>query len=155
MLALAMIIIGIIMLLIEASAPGNFVVVPATVLVIVGFFGLVVPDLFFSWYSPLIALLVLIPATLLTVRFYQKMSPIAPPETVVATSLIGRTGVVTTMVKPGNIRGKVRIEGDDWSATADECIEPGTRVQVVSSEGVHVHVAAVADQGAAGADCTE
>ncbi len=140
LLALFMIVIGVVMLLAEAAVPGNFLVVPATVLLILGFLGLLAPGLLFSWYSPLLAVAILIPMTLLTVKLYQRMAPPAPPETVVATSLIGREGVVVAEVRPNSLKGKVRIEHDDWSATSDTVIPVGTKVVVTSSEGVHVHV---------------
>ncbi len=148
LLSLAMIIIGIIMLLAEAAAPGNFIVVPATVLLILGFIGLAVPSLLFSWYSPLLAVLILIPTTLVTIKLYQRLAPPAPPQTVVASSLIGRTGIVTSRVTPGDLKGKVKIENDVWSATSTGySIEPGTKVVVTSSEGVHVVVSEYAPEG--------
>lgn len=57
-----------------------------------------------------------------------------------AESLIGKEGEVTVEVTSGNIRGKVRIGPDIWSADADETIPVGTKVKVDRSEGVHVHV---------------
>jgi len=135
-----MIIIGILMLAAEAAVPGNFLVVPATVLLVLGFIGLVAPAILFSWFSPILAVLILIPTTLVTIKLYQKMAPIAPPETVVATSLIGKEGIVVTEVNPSNLKGKVKIDHDSWSATASRCIPVGTRVRVVHSEGVHVKV---------------
>jgi len=141
LLSLFMIIAGVIMLLAEAAAPGNFLVVPATVLLLLGFIGLAFPSILFSWYSPLLAVLILIPTTLLTIKLYQRLAPPAPPQTVVASSLIGRTGVVVTKVTPDNLKGKVKIENDIWSASSvGREIPVGTKVIVTSSEGVHVVV---------------
>jgi inner membrane protein len=147
LLPLIMIIIGVLMLLAEAATPGNFLIVPASVLVILGLLGLIAPEVLFSWYSPVLALVILIPMTYVTIKLYQRLAPPAPPQTVVATSLIGRTGVVTSAVSPNTLRGKVQIENDDWSATADKCIPVGRRIKVVSSEGVHVHVDEIAGDG--------
>jgi membrane protein implicated in regulation of membrane protease activity len=58
----------------------------------------------------------------------------------VATSLIGREGIVTTEVRPNSLSGKVRIEHDNWSATSDRVIPIGRKVVVKASEGVHVTV---------------
>lgn len=139
-LGLIFIIIGVIMLLAEAVTPGAFLVVPATVLIVLGAIGLIAPDLLLSIWSPIIAVLIGVPVFMLTVKGYQKLSPPMPPTTTVATSLIGKEGLVVTDVCPNNIRGKVKIENDVWSATSTRPIKAGYRVKVVHSEGVHVKV---------------
>jgi membrane protein implicated in regulation of membrane protease activity len=139
-LGLAFIIIGILMLLAELSAPGAFILVPATVLLVLGFVGMVAPDILISWWSPVIVAVVVIPITYVTMRMYQKLAPPAPPETTVATSLVGMTGVVVADVTPNNLKGKVRIEHDTWSATSNKAISAGKKVVVKMSEGVHVTV---------------
>lgn len=139
-LGLIFIIIGVIMLLAEAVTPGAFLVVPATVLLVLGAIGLIAPSLLLSIWSPLIAIVIGVPVFMLTVKAYQKLSPPMPPTTTVATSLIGMEGVVVTETCPNNIKGKVMIENDVWSATSDRPIPKGYRVKVVHSEGVHVTV---------------
>ncbi|MDD3399164.1 MAG: NfeD family protein [Candidatus Methanomethylophilaceae archaeon] len=139
-IALSFMVLGVILLIVEASSPGAFIVIPGTVLLILGAIGLLYPDIFLSWYAPLIALVIMLPTTVLTIRFYQKLAPPEPPETTVNASLIGREGLVTSTIMPGSIRGKVRISNDTWSATSSEEIEVGAKVRVVSSEGVHVKV---------------
>lgn len=139
-LSLALVIIGVVMFLIEAAAPGNFILVPATVLIILGTLGLLLPDFLLSWWAPIAAAIVLIPTTFLTIRLYQRLAPPGLPETTVATSLIGRHGVVTVEVTPNDLKGKVRIEHESWSAMADCRIPVGTQVVVTASEGVHVVV---------------
>jgi membrane protein implicated in regulation of membrane protease activity len=49
-------------------------------------------------------------------------------------------GVVTSEVGPNDLKGKVRIDHDTWSATSTMRIPVGTKVVVKSSEGVHVFV---------------
>ncbi len=139
-LGLAFVIGGIILLLAEAASPGAFMLVPATVLLILGAIGLIAPGILLSWWSPLITAVIVIPSTILTIKFYQRLAPPAPPETVVATSLVGQTGVVESEVEPNTLKGKVRIANDTWSATSEKPIKPGRRVRVVASEGVHVTV---------------
>jgi len=139
-LALAFIVIGILMLLAEAASPGAFILVPATVLLVLGCAGLVYTDLLLTWYAPVIALVVVVPMTILTIKMYQKLAPPVPPETIVATSLVGMTGVVVTEVRPNSLKGKVRIAHDTWSATSATPIPAGARVVVKASEGVHVTV---------------
>ena len=87
-----------------------------------------------------IALVLAVPITFLTVKGYQRLAQPEPPTTTVAESLVGREGVVTVATEVGNMKGKVRIGSDTWSATSDVPIEAGESVVVESSEGVHVHV---------------
>ena len=146
-MALAFVIIGILMLLAEAASPGSFIIIPATVLLVLGGIGLVYEDFFITWYAPLTAVVVVAPMTVITIWMYQKLAPPAPPETTVATSLIGLKGVVEKDVIPHSMRGKVRIANDTWSATADKAIPAGTRIIVRSSEGVHVVVEELPEGG--------
>ena len=139
-LAIALIIIGAVLLIAEAFSPGAFMVIPGTVLVILGIVGALYPDILLSWWSPVIALVVAVPVTVLTVKGYQRLAEPEPPTTTVASSLVGREGTVTVPTETGTMRGKVRIGSDTWSATSDEPIEAGARVVVESGEGVHVHV---------------
>jgi inner membrane protein len=139
-ISLALIIVGVILLVMEGAFPGTFLIVPGTVLLVLGFVGLLAPDLLLSWWAPLITAIILIPMTLVTIKLYQRLAPPAPPETMVASSLLGKIGEVTSDVQPGNLKGKVRIDHDIWSATSDRVILEGTRVVVRASEGVHVVV---------------
>lgn len=146
-LALAFVIIGILMLLAEAASPGSFVIVPATVLLVLGGIGLVYPDWLLTWYAPVTAVVVLAPMLLITIRMYQKLAPPAPPETTVASSLVGLTGIVEREVLPDNVRGKVRIANDTWSAMSKTPIPAGRKVIVRASEGVHVKVEELPEDG--------
>jgi len=139
-LSLVFIVIGVLMLLLELSQPGSFLLVPATVLLALGGIGLIFPDLLLTVWSPIIAVIILVPTTLLTIKMYQRLAPPSPPETTVATSLIGKEGVVENEVVPGSLRGKVRIANVIWSATSNNPIPAGKKVRVVRSEGVHVTV---------------
>lgn len=139
-MSLVFIVIGVLMLLLELSQPGSFLLVPATVLLALGGIGLVFPELLLTVWSPIIAVIILVPTTLITIKLYQRLAPPAPPETTVATSLIGKEGVVETEVVPGSLRGKVRIANVIWSATSAMPIPQGKSVRVVRSEGVHVTV---------------
>lgn len=65
----------------------------------------------------------------------------APAEDIETASdaLIGATGRVTGAIRPPE-SGRVAVRGSDWSATADEPLEPGTTVRVVSRDGIVIHV---------------
>lgn len=140
LIAIALIIVGAVFLIIEAFSPGAFMVIPGTVLVILGVIGVFMPDIVLTLWSPVIALVVAVPVTILTIKAYQRLGEPVPPSTTVTESLVGKTGTVTTATEVGSMRGKVRIGSDTWSATSDEPIEAGAEVVVLSSEGVHVHV---------------
>jgi membrane protein implicated in regulation of membrane protease activity len=146
-LSIAFIVIGVLMLLAEAAMPGNFLLVPATVLLVLGILSFVFPDILTSVWGPVAAVVVLAPATYLTIKLYQKIAPPAPPQTRVATSLIGTTGVITVEVRPDSLKGKVQIDHESWSATAKCIIPVGKRVLVKSSEGVHVMVEEINEDG--------
>ena len=139
------IVLGTLMLLLELHAPGTFLIVPATVLIVLGVIGILLPGQLFTWWAPIAAVVVLVPTTLLTIKLYQRLSPPSPPVTTVATSLVGMKGIVTTDVYPHTLRGKVEIEHDTWSATSESMIPKGKRIVVVSSEGVHVVVKEIID----------
>lgn len=140
MIAIIMLIIGIILLLAEAAAPGNFIIVPATMLTILGIVFIFIPDQLLTIYTPILAVIVLIIAAVLAIQLYKRMSPVAPPQTLVGTSLVGRVGIVTTMITPSTMLGKVRVNGEIWSAEASCNIPAGTPVKIIASEGVHVTV---------------
>ncbi len=139
-LGLVFLVIGVIMLIVEAASPGFFIAVPATVLIVLGLLGMAIEGFLFSIWSPIIAIILGVPTTLFTMWFYSRFAPPSPPTTTVGESLVSRQGLVTAEVRPHSLRGKVRIGHDVWSATADEVIPVGERVLVIGSEGVHVIV---------------
>jgi len=138
--AIALVLAGVALIVIEALTPGAFLLVPATILIIIGSLGLVFPEFLFSVWSPILAVILFVPMTYITIKIYQRLAPPAPPETTVATSLVGQKGMVVKTVTPNSLTGKVRIDHDMWSATSGSKIEEGRKVVVKSSEGVHVFV---------------
>lgn len=138
--ALVLMVLGLILIAAEAFNPGGYLVIPGAVLTIVGVWGYLNPDLIYTWYSPLVAIVVAIPVSAVTIYGYRFLGSPEPPSTTVAGSLVGRNGTVVVEVSPGNLKGKVKIDSDVWSADADEVIPVGSNVTVVSAEGVHVTV---------------
>ncbi len=134
-----MIIIGLGLLIIEASQPGFFVAVPGTTLIVLGTVTLLIPS-FAQDYAPAIIVVTALISSIITVTFYRKMAPGQRPQTTSMDILIGKEGVVVKMVQPDSISGKVQIENQIWSATADNAIEKGKKIKVTNSEGVHVRV---------------
>lgn len=57
----------------------------------------------------------------------------------VAQNVVGTTGVVKTIVQPSS-PGTAQIVGQLWTVSADEAIEPGGKVEVLSRTGLTLHV---------------
>lgn len=57
-------------------------------------------------------------------------------------SMVGKSGVVTEKIDHSAQTGRVKIDGDDWKAEAenDEIIEDGTRVEITKIESIIVTV---------------
>lgn len=139
-IALVLIVLGILLVLAEAFSPGIYMIVPGTVILVIGLIGLVYPDFLISWKLPVVTLAIAVPATVVTIFAYKHIGRPEPPSTTVMDSLVGKKGTVTVKVVPDNIRGKVRIGNDVWSAGADEEIDVDEEVVVYAASGVHVRV---------------
>lgn len=139
-IAIICLIAGAVFLIIEALSPGVFMLIPGLVCIVVGVFGLVVDGFFDSWLLIAVIVISAVLTTLLTIKLYQSLAKPAPPETLVAETMVGKNGHVIVAVEPGNLRGKVRIGSDTWSATSESPIEQGADVSVYAAEGVHVKV---------------
>jgi len=137
-----MIVLGAFLLLVEASSPGFFIAVPATVLLILGILLLMGVDIYSSGWGVLVGVIAAIGAAAVTVWLYSRITPnVHSPTTISRDSLVGKEGIVTVRVDENSLSGKVTIASSDWSAhTAGGTILPGTRVRVVKSEGVHIVV---------------
>lgn len=140
-LGLIFLIIGIVMFLVEASSPGFFIGIFASIFVVIGIIGIAFPGLFFTIWSPIIAIIVGVITTVGVIIFYKKIAPPEAPTTTVGDSLIGNKGIVVVATSPESLtKGKVRIDSDTWSATSEKPIKKGSHVVVVDSEGVHITV---------------
>ena len=140
-IAMAFVIAGILMIIAELAAPGTFIIVPGTVVLVLGLIWLINSDWVLAWWSIIVAIIVVIPMVFVAIKLYQKLAPPAPPETTVGSSLVGKKGTVLKEIVPNEISGKVRIDNDTWSATAESRIPVGKSIVVVESTGVHVKVA--------------
>ena len=141
-IGLAVIIIGILLFLVEATMPGFLVAVPGTVLIALGIlmsFDIVTG----IWLLP-IGLVVGLGSLYGTVKFYQTFATPDTPSEMSIESYVGKTGKVTKAVSPDTASGKVRIEREEMRAiTCDSCnsdIAVGTSVEVVSAEGITLTV---------------
>jgi len=138
-LGLIMIVIGVILLVAEISAPGFFIAVPGTVLIILGLIYMFMGDVG-VYGAAIITLATAILATIGVMLFYRTIAKPSPPTTTTIDGLVGKTGIVVAKIEPNILKGKVRVDNDVWSATADEEIKVGEKVVVVKGEGVHLVV---------------
>ncbi|MFA6804535.1 MAG: NfeD family protein [Candidatus Methanomethylophilaceae archaeon] len=139
-IGMILLVLGLVLVAAEAFSPGGYLIIPGVVLLVLGIYAYLDPDKLYTWWTPAVAIVVAIPVTALTIWGYSKLGSPEPPSTTVAESLIGKEGVIVTATSPGNLKGKVKIGSDTWSADSDTEISEGTEVVVESSEGVHVHV---------------
>lgn len=137
----ALIVIGAVFLVIEATSPGFFMAVPGTAMIVLGLMVFAGVDIFASPLGVAIAVIAAVIAAGISVALYRKISPDQAPTTTGIDSITGRTGIVKEVVTSDSISGKVEIDGVVWSAKSTGAkIVPGTNVRVVKATGVHITV---------------
>lgn len=139
-IAMALVVFGLILVLAEATMPGGYLLIPGIDMLVIGAYAILFPDYLYTWVTPVVAAVLTVPVVIGTLMLYRRLGKTEPPSTTVTGSLIGKTGKVTVDTVPGNIKGKVKIGSDVWSASSDIPLPVGTEVVVDSAEGVHVHV---------------
>ena len=136
---------GAILLLVEVHSPGFFATVPATVMIFLGILQVAGVDISNPWMGGILGIIVAICAAGFTVWMYGRITSDESPTTISRDSLVGKEGVVKIPVDAATLTGKVVLGSTEWSARATTgCICTGTKVKVVSSEGVHIVVEEVA-----------
>ncbi len=138
-LGMALVIIGLILLIGEVHIPGFFIAIPGTILLILGLAIMIMGNVDIVTASILI-IISAIGSSLFTLWFYRKLGEPELPSTTTPDQFVGKTGIVTKEIEPGTLKGKVRIDHQIWSATADKKIEEGKKVIVKKAEGVHLVV---------------
>lgn len=141
--AIAFLMLGIFLIVVELWMPGYFIAVPGGALFFMGAIGLAAPSLMFeSAWSWLLWPVAAIIATAINLYAYKRWAPAAKaPLTMGTDSLPGEMGTVVHDVTPGHHgKGKVRIRGAVWSARSDVPIAKGETAKVVRVEGVYVVV---------------
>lgn len=72
-------------------------------------------------------------------KFARQVSP-PPSSKHNMDEYVGETAVVLQRIDPMANTGMIRVKKEEWRADAKECIEEGTLVEVVGSEGAHLKV---------------
>jgi inner membrane protein len=136
-----LIIVGSALFAFELIHPGAWLLIPASIMIVAGLLYITLPTLLLnSVYGPAIVVLVALAAALATIPYYRWVAPIHKPMSTTVQSLEGATGIVVTPVVPDSLSGKVQIQSEVWSARSEQPIPAGTKVRVVSGEGVSVLV---------------
>lgn len=145
-LGLTIFLIGIALLVVELANPGYFIGVAGTTGIIVGIIQMIWPGFIGeSVWSLVIVPIIAVAATWASVEFYRRFAPaVKVPETLSSDALVGRPGLVVTAVEPHSMKGKVKVGGIVWSATADAAIAAGADVVVRRVDGVKLVVEASA-----------
>jgi inner membrane protein len=140
-IGIAIIVIGLIFLIVELSHPGALLFIPAGVFLIAGFLYLLLPDVLLdSYYGPVLVIAAALVGALVEIPYLRWAAPVHRPLSTTSAGLVGEEAVVIAPVEPNNIRGKVKVKSEIWSARSDHPIPVGTRVRIIHGEGVTVTV---------------
>ncbi|HWQ66493.1 MAG TPA: NfeD family protein [Methanospirillum sp.] len=133
---------GVFLIGLEVFSPGFFLLVPGTVLIIIGLLLLLGIDIFTTNIGILFGVGIAIVVALVTVFGYSRMTdPDQKPFTLSMDSLAGKEGMLTAAADEQSLNGKATIEGQVWSAKAKKgTIPAGARIRVITSKGVHIVV---------------
>ena len=140
-MALAFIIIGILLFIIEVFQPGFLIAVPGTVFIVLGIL-MSFDDVFgLSPFTLLIIGLVVGLGSLYgTMRMYQSLAPPDTPSEMSIENTIGKSGIVTKDVVANEMFGKAKVGREEFRATAEADIATGTKVKVTHAEGITLTV---------------
>lgn len=141
-IAVAFLVFGLFLLLVELANPGFFIAVPGGTLILMGALGMVAPSWMFGTVGWVLWPVAGGLATVANLLAYRKW---APPEkapiTMSRDSLPGQTGVVERAIAPG-AAGEVRVRGTTYSARSKVALAVGQDIRVTAVEGVFVVVEA-------------
>ena len=140
-IALAFIIIGILLFVVEVFQPGFLVAVPGTVFIVLGILMSFDDALGLSPFMLLVIGLIVGGGSLYgTMTMYQSLAPPDTPSEMSIESLIGKSAIVTKDVVANEISGKAKVGREEFRATADEAIPEVTKVKVIHAEGITLTV---------------
>jgi membrane-bound ClpP family serine protease len=143
-LGIIIVLFGLALIVFEFVHPGAVLLIPGSILVVVGLFYLLIPSVLLdSVFGPIAIVATAVVAILVEVPYYRHIAPVHRPMSTTTAGLLGQTGVVTATVTPHTLQGKVRLQSEVWSARADIEIHVGTMVRVVGGEGVSLIVAPI------------
>jgi len=138
--ALLLVLLGIILLGLEFMNPGIFFMTPGIICCATGLMMLAFPDndMVFLVGLPIMVAL----ATGATLYFYKRLGAMMEggETTTSGSDMVGKHGIMLVATELGTNKGKVRIDGQDWSAKSIDVIPEDTKVIVTAFSGVTVTV---------------
>lgn len=140
-LALAFIVTGVLLLIVEYAAPKSYLVIPGIGMLVLGVLVFIDPSLLDEWWSIIIFAIVLILMLFAGIKFFQMLAPSEQTEALVVVSKVGKIGTVTEDIIPNETTGKVKFDDCIKNATAAAKISAGTQVVVLEDFGTNVVVA--------------
>jgi membrane protein implicated in regulation of membrane protease activity len=135
----AWLVAAIILLIIEVFTGTFFIIWVAISAFVAGVFAFFSPQ-WIPWVVFVVSSVVLLWVTRPLVRRLHERLPYRTN----VDALIGQTGYVTETIDPVSNTGRVRIGSDEWRGRADQIIEIGAQVRVVSISGATLTVEPVA-----------
>ena len=140
-IGIALIVLGFFLLFVEATMPGFLIAVPATVVLVFGIILMIDSDIMNGPGGVILLLGVGVVTLVGTLKFYQSLAPPVDPATGGIIEHIGKTGKIVKTVNDDDFSGKVKIGVEKVRAISKEGeIAIGTKVEVISAEGIHVTV---------------
>jgi membrane protein implicated in regulation of membrane protease activity len=144
-LGMVLVVIGIVVLLADVAHPGLFLLIPAAVAIAVGLMLIAVPWLFFA--NPVAAALIILAVGcgggVAAIPIYQRIAPLQHPIATTVDTLTNMRASVVVAIQPKNMKGKVRVRGEVWSATSDVAIPAGEEVVITGGQGIVLNVSPV------------
>ncbi|MGI0071097.1 MAG: NfeD family protein [Thermoplasmata archaeon] len=140
-IGITIVVLGIALLAFELIHPGALLIIPGSILLVAGFLYLFLPNLLLdSYIGPVIVVIAAIGGALIEIPYYRWVAPVHRPMSTTSGGLVGEEAIVIAPVEPNNLRGKVKVKSEVWSARSERPIPVGTRVRVIHGEGVSVTV---------------
>ena len=138
MLGVLMVVVGLLLVVIEFFTPGFFIGPVGAWLAVIGALLAVNPDFTLQYFY------IIGPVTgfiSLSVVLYVYLTIGRPEKPVLSQyEVVGKIGVVIKDIDPNTLDGKVLVNKEEWSATAEKPIPAGRKVRVLRVEGVHLEV---------------
>ena len=140
-MALAFIIVGILLFIVEVFQPGFLIAVPGTVFIVLGILMTFDDALGLSSGALLVIGLIVGGGSLWgTMAMYQSLAPPDTPSEMSIESMIGKSAIVTREVIANEMSGKAKVGREEYRATAEADISEGTKVKVTHAEGITLTV---------------
>ena len=103
-ISIAIIVIGIILVILEAVIPGFFIAIPGTAVIVFGILSWIlgIEEVVTSWWGWTIVLVCTTIASILTIMIYRKLAPVSNPVTTTSEIVFRRSGVLRSSISIGS-----------------------------------------------------